>query len=122
MVTRSGEVVRQFERVAWGGLPIAAAAGLSVGLVAWLQTRRLLATYGAEASLPSVLAVAVVVETGPMLASLMVAGRMGAGLAAELATMTLTEEVDALAVLGARPLTALVAPRGSSRACWPCRC
>ena len=111
VVTRFGEVIRQFERVAWGGLPIAGAAGLSVGLVAWLQTRRLLATYGAEASLPSVLAVAVVVETGPMLASLLVAGRMGAGLAAELASMTLTEEVDALAVLGARPLPALVAPR-----------
>ena len=53
-------------------------------------------TYGVEATLPSILAVAVLVETGPMLAGLLVAGRMGAGLAAELGSMVLTEEVDAL--------------------------
>lgn len=108
---RTGEVIRQFERVAWGGLPVAAVAGASVGLVTWLQTRRLLAEYGFEAQLPSVLAAAVLVETGPVLASLLVAGRMGAGLAAELGSMTLTEEIDAQIVLGARPLPTLVAPR-----------
>jgi phospholipid/cholesterol/gamma-HCH transport system permease protein len=111
LVVRTGEVVRQFERVAWGSLPIVMAAGLSVGLVTWLQTRRLLVTYGAEASLPSILTVAVMVETGPMLAGLLVAGRLGAGLAAELGSMVLTEEVDALVVLGAPPVSTLVAPR-----------
>src|SRR3954452_868414 len=111
MVVRAGEVLRQFERVAWGGLPIVAVAGLSVGLVTWLQTRRLLVTYGAQASLPSILTVAVLVETGPMLAGLLVAGRMGAGLAAELGSMVLTDEVDALVVLGAPPIPTLVAPR-----------
>src|SRR3954470_17231905 len=90
-VMRAGEVVRQFERVAWGSLPIVAVAGLSVGMVTWLQTRRLLVTYGAQATLPSILTVAVLVETGPMLAGLLVAGRMGAGLAAELGSMILTE-------------------------------
>ncbi len=111
LVRRFGEVVRQFERVAWGSLPIMAVAGLSVGLVTWLQTRRLLVTYGAEASLPSILTVAVLVETGPMLAGLLVAGRMGAGLAAELGSMVLNEEIDALNVLGAPPIPTLVAPR-----------
>jgi phospholipid/cholesterol/gamma-HCH transport system permease protein len=111
LVVRTGEVVRQFERVAWGSLPIVAVAGLSVGMVTWLQTHRLLATYGAEATLPSILTVAVMVETGPMLAGLLVAGRMGAGLAAELGSMVLTEEVDALVVLGAPPIATLVAPR-----------
>ena len=111
LVHRPGEVVRQFERVAWGGLPIAAAAGLSVGLVTWLQARRLLVTYGEEARLPSVLAAAVLVETGPVLAGLLVAGRMGAGLAAELGSMTMTEEVDAREVLGAATIPTLVAPR-----------
>lgn len=111
VVRRPGEVIRQFERVAWGGLPIAAAAGLSVGLVTWLQARRLLATYGAEANLPSVLAAAVLVETGPVLAGLLVAGRMGAGLAAELGSMTLAEEIDAREVLGAPTVPSLVAPR-----------
>jgi phospholipid/cholesterol/gamma-HCH transport system permease protein len=111
LVGRAGEVVRQFERVAWGSLPIVAVAGLSVGMVTWLQTRRLLVTYGAEATLPSILTVAVLVETGPMLAGLLVAGRMGAGLAAELGSMVLTDEVDALVVLGAPPIPTLVAPR-----------
>src|SRR5918998_4587802 len=77
LVRRGGEVLRQFERVALGSLPIVAVAGVSVGLVTWLQTRRLLVTYGVESTLPSILAVAVMVETGPMLASLLVAGRMG---------------------------------------------
>lgn len=110
-VRRPGEVLRQFERVAWGGLPVAMAAGASIGLVTWLQLRRLMAAYGFEAQLPSALAAAVLVETGPILASLLVAGRMGAGLAAELGSMTLTEEVDALEVLGAAPLPTLVGPR-----------
>ena len=108
---RPGEVLRQFERVAWGSLDIVLAAGGSVGLVTWLQTRRQLVAYGVEATLPSVLAVVVTVETGPMLASLLVAGRMGAGLAAELGSMTLTEELDARDVLGASTLPTLVAPR-----------
>lgn len=106
-----GEVLRQFERVAWGSLPIASAAGGSIGLVTWLQARRLLLTYGAESNLPSVLAAAVLVETGPVLASLLVAGRMGAGLAAELGSMTMTEEVDAREVLGAATVPSLIAPR-----------
>jgi phospholipid/cholesterol/gamma-HCH transport system permease protein len=111
LLQRAGEVLAQFERVAWGSLPVIAAAGLSVGLVTWLQTHRLLSSYGAEATLPSVLTVAVLVETGPLLAGLLVAGRMGAGLAAELGSMTLTDEVDALTVLGAPPVPTLVAPR-----------
>jgi phospholipid/cholesterol/gamma-HCH transport system permease protein len=108
---RFGEVVRQFERVIWGSLPIVMVGGASVGLVTWLQTRRLLVTYGVESTLPSILAVAVLVETGPILAGLLLAGRTGAGLAAELGSMVLTEEIDARAVLGAPPLPTLVAPR-----------
>lgn len=111
VVKRGGDVVRQFERVTWGSLGIVVIAGLSVGVVTWLQTRRLLVGYGVESTLPSILAAAVLVETGPMLAALLVAGKMGAGLGAELGTMVLTEEVDALAVLGARAIPALVAPR-----------
>jgi phospholipid/cholesterol/gamma-HCH transport system permease protein len=111
LVSRTGEVVRQFERVTWGSLPIVIVAGISVGLVTWLQTHRQLAAYGLEATLPSLLTFAVLVETGPMLAGLLVAGRMGAGLAAELGSMTLTEEVEARIVLGAGTVATLVAPR-----------
>jgi phospholipid/cholesterol/gamma-HCH transport system permease protein len=111
LVRRGGEVVLQFERVAWGSVPIVAVAGFSDGLVTWLQTHRLLASYGAESILPSILTEAVAVEIGPILAGLLVAGRMGAGLAAELGSMVLTEEIDARAVLGALPMPTLVAPR-----------
>lgn len=111
LLRRPGEVVRQFERVAWGSLAIIVVAGFSVGLVTWLQTHRQLATYGIESALPSFLAPAVLVELGPMLAGLLVAGRMGAGLAAELGSMMLTEEVEARTVLGALPIPSLAAPR-----------
>ncbi|MFO0911260.1 MAG: ABC transporter permease [Isosphaeraceae bacterium] len=111
LVRRPAAILGQLERALWGSLPIVVVAGLSVGLVTWLQTRRLLVTYGVEATLPSILAVAVLVETGPMLAGLLLAGRSGAGLAAELGSMVLTEEVDALTVLGAPPLPTLVVPR-----------
>src|SRR6187551_1563692 len=90
--TRFGEFAWQFELVALRSLPIVIGAGLSVGLVTWLQTHRLLVANGAEAALPSFLAVAVVVEIGPVLAGVLVASRMGAGLAAELSSMLLNEE------------------------------
>lgn len=111
VLRRPGATIRQFERVCWGSLALVVVAGLSIGLVTWMQTRRLLVSYGIESALPSVLAAAICVETGPMLATLLVAGRMGAGLAAELASMGLTEELDAREILGAPTLSTLVAPR-----------
>jgi phospholipid/cholesterol/gamma-HCH transport system permease protein len=111
LVHRLGEVIRQFEQVAVHSLPIVLGAGLSVGLVAWIQTHRLLVAHGAEATLPSFLAVAIFVEVGPILAGLLAAARMGAGLAAELSSMVLNEEIDARIVLGADPVPTLVAPR-----------
>lgn len=111
LLGRLGEVTWQFEQVATKSLPIVLGAGLSVGLVTWFQTHRLLLAHGAESALPSFLAVAVVVEIGPVLAGLLVASRMGAGLAAELGSMRLNEEIEARIVLGADPTESLVAPR-----------
>src|SRR5271157_5823051 len=111
VVHRFGEVVGQFEQVAVKSLPIVLSAGLSVGLVTWLQTHRLLVEHGAESTLPSFLSVAVLVEIGPVLAGLLVAARMGAGLAAELGSMVSNEEIDARIVLGTDPVPTLVAPR-----------
>lgn len=108
---RPVETLRQFERAAWGSLGIITVAGLSIGLVTWLQTYRQLASYGLEATLPSLMMVAVVVETGPILVGLLMAGRLGAGLAAELGTMALTEEIDARIILGAPVIPTLVGPR-----------
>jgi phospholipid/cholesterol/gamma-HCH transport system permease protein len=111
IVFHAGEVVGQFEQVAVRSLPIVLGAGLSVGLVTWLQTHRLLVEHGAESTLPSFLAVAVLVEIGPVLAGILVASRMGAGLAAELASMVFNEEIDARIALGVDPVPSLVAPR-----------
>lgn len=111
LVNRPSAWLRQFERMAWGSLPIVVVAGLSFGIVTWFQTRRLLVSYGLEDTLPSVLSAAVLVETGPMLASLLVAGRLGAGLSAEMGSMGLTEELDAREILGSPTIQALVAPR-----------
>ena len=111
LLGRLGEVIWQFEQVATKSLPIVLGAGLSVGLVTWFQTHRLLLANGAESALPSFLAVAVVVEIGPVLAGLLVASRMGAGLAAELGSMHLNEEIEARIVLGTDPTESLVAPR-----------
>lgn len=110
-VARPGAVLAQFDRVVWGSLPVVALGGVSVGLVTWLQTRRLLAAYGVQSTLPGILAAAVLVETGPILAGLLLAGRTGAGLAAELGSMVLAEELDARIVLGAPAVPTLVAPR-----------
>ena len=114
LVRRPREVLRQFDCVAWGGGPIAAVAGLSIGLVTWIQLRRLLLTYGAEGRLPSVLSAAILLETGPILASLLVAGRMGAGLGAELGSMAASEEIEAREVLGAPTVGSLLAPRAAA--------
>ena len=120
VVERFGEVVWQFEQVAVKSLPIVLGAGISVGLVTWFQTHRLLVANGAESALPSFLAVAVVVEIGPVLAGLLVASRMGAGLAAELGSMQLNEEIEARIVLGADPVPSLVgAPSDRLRAGRP---
>lgn len=111
LATRPGDVVAQFERVAIQSLPIVLGAGVSVGLVTWFQTHRILAAHGAESTLPSFLGVVVLVEIGPMLAGLLVASRMGAGLAAELGSMNLNEEIEARIILGSDPSLRLVAPR-----------
>ena len=111
LLRRGGEIARLFEEVAVKSLLIVVGAGLSVGLATWFQTHRLLAVHGAEAALPSFLAAAVVLELGPLLAGVLTAARVGAGLAAEMGVMALNEEIDARVVLGADPIVGLVAPR-----------
>ena len=108
---RAGDSFRQLERVFLASLPIIAVAGFSVGLLTWLQTRRQLAQFGLEANLPSLLMAAVVLETGPTLTGLLLAGRMGAGLAAEVGSMSLTEELEAREVMGSPMERSVAAPR-----------
>jgi phospholipid/cholesterol/gamma-HCH transport system permease protein len=111
---RPRELFAQFYNVLLGALPLALTAGVAIGLVVWIHLRSSLMTVGGPGALPylpQALALAVVLEFGPVAAGLLVAGRSGASLAAELGAMRLTEQVDALAVLGLSPLRELVAPR-----------
>jgi phospholipid/cholesterol/gamma-HCH transport system permease protein len=114
ILRRPGEFLTQFYRVLLGALPLAATAGAAIGVVVWMHLRGALQSVGgpgAVAYLPQALSLAVVLEFAPIAAGLLVAGRSGASLGAELGSMRLTEQVDALEVLGMSPLRELVAPR-----------
>lgn len=104
----------QLYEVLFGALPLAMTAGAAIGVVVWIHLRGSLQTVGGPAAvqyLPQALALAVVLEFAPMTAGLLVAGRSGASLGAELGSMRETEQVDALQALGVSPLRLLVAPR-----------
>lgn len=104
----------QLYHILLGALPLAAAAGIAIGAVVWLHLRDSLQAVGGQGAvqyLPQALALAVVLELAPLAAGLIVAGRSGASLGAELGSMRLTEQIDALEVLGLSPLRELVAPR-----------
>jgi phospholipid/cholesterol/gamma-HCH transport system permease protein len=111
---RPGELWTQLWQVLLGSLPLAVTAGVAIGAVVWLHLRGALQTVGGPGAvqyLPQALALAVVLEFAPLAAGLIVAGRSGASLGAELGSMRLTEQIDALEVLGLSPLRELVAPR-----------
>jgi phospholipid/cholesterol/gamma-HCH transport system permease protein len=111
---RPGEVLVQLHRVLLGALPLGVTAGAAIGVVVWMHLRGALQSVGGPGAvqyLPQALALAVVLEFAPTAAGLLVAGRSGASLGAELGSMRLTEQVDALEVLGLSPLRELVAPR-----------
>jgi phospholipid/cholesterol/gamma-HCH transport system permease protein len=96
-----------------GALPLAFVTGIALGVVIWLHTRGVLARASPEAVelLPTVLAVAVLLELAPVGAGLIVAARTGASLGAELASMKVGEQLDALELLGVSPLQRLIGPR-----------
>lgn len=107
-------MLTQLHEILLGALPLGLIAGLAVGAVVWMHLRGALehvAGHGAVQYLPQALALAVVLEFAPIAAGLIVAGRTGASLGAELGSMRLTEQIDALEILGVSPFRALVAPR-----------
>jgi phospholipid/cholesterol/gamma-HCH transport system permease protein len=111
---RPRELLAQLRNVLLGSLPLALTAGVAIGAVVWLHLRGALQTVGGPGAvqyLPQALALAVVLEFAPLAAGLIVAGRCGASLGAELGSMRLTEQIDALEVLGLSPMRELVAPR-----------
>jgi phospholipid/cholesterol/gamma-HCH transport system permease protein len=110
-IRRPRELSSRLFDILIGALPLAIVAGLALGVVIWLHMHHVLERFGAGAFLPQALALAVVLEFAPTGAGLIVAGRSGASLGAELSSMRLTEQIDALEVLGLSPWHRLVAPR-----------
>ena len=90
------EVWRQVFEIGWRSLPLIALSGLAIGVVLSMHTRASLERFGAEAMIPAGLAIALIRETGPLTAGLLVAGRVGAGIGAEIGAMKVTEQIDAL--------------------------
>ena len=90
------ETVRQVYELGVRSAPLIAIAGLAVGVVLSMHTRASLERFGAEAMIPAGLAIALVRETGPLTAGLLLSGRIGAGIGAELGAMRVTEQIDAL--------------------------
>src|SRR5215216_3152022 len=90
------EVARHVFEIGWRSTPLIATSGLAIGVVLSMHTRASLERFGAEAMIPAGLAIALIRETGPLVTALLVAGRVGAGIGAELGAMKVTEQIDAL--------------------------
>jgi phospholipid/cholesterol/gamma-HCH transport system permease protein len=105
------ELFNQMDEVGTKSLVLILVTGLSIGIVLAMQSRGTLARFGAEAVLPNMLALSVFKEIGPVITSLVLAGRLGAGIAAEIGSMRVTEQIDALEVAALKPFHYLVITR-----------
>jgi phospholipid/cholesterol/gamma-HCH transport system permease protein len=92
-------------------IPVVAVTGLFIGMVLAVQSYAQFSQYGLQTRLGSIINISVVRELGPVLAGTMLAGRVGSAMAAELGTMRITEQIDALACLGVDPVHYLASPR-----------
>ena len=101
----------EFESLAVRSAPIVIVTATFTGMVLALQTAFALSRFGAKPYVASIVGLAIVRELGPVLAALMVGGRAGAGIASELGSMQVTEQVDAIRAMGADPVQKLVLPR-----------
>jgi phospholipid/cholesterol/gamma-HCH transport system permease protein len=104
-------ILRQLIDVGYYSLPVVGLTAIFTGMVLALQSYTGFARFSAESAIATVVVVSITRELGPVLAGLMVAGRIGAAMAAEIGTMRVTEQVDALTTLSTNPMKYLVAPR-----------
>jgi len=104
-------IVRQMIDIGYYSLPVVGLTALFTGMVLALQTYTGFSSFAAESAIPTVVLLSVTRELGPVIAGLMVAGRIGAAIAAELGTMRVTDQIDALTTLSTNPFKYLVVPR-----------
>ncbi|MCA1799273.1 MAG: ABC transporter permease [Xanthomonadaceae bacterium] len=100
-----------FETAGWGALPILALLSFLIGIVVAYQAGVQLADYGANIFIADLIGIAVLREFGPLLAAIIVAGRTGSAFTAEIGTMKVTDEIDALRTIGVSPMEMLALPR-----------
>ena len=105
------DTLMQMDNIGFGSLPIVLLTGFFTGGVLALQTYRTLSTFGETGLLGQVVAISVVRELGPVLTALMVTGRNSSGIASEIGSMLVSEQIDAMRALGTDPLRKLVTPR-----------
>jgi phospholipid/cholesterol/gamma-HCH transport system permease protein len=103
--------LRAFVEIAYFSLPVVALTAVFTGMVLALQSYTGFARFNAEGAVANVVVLSITRELGPVLAGLMVAGRIGAAFAAEIGTMRVTDQIDALTTLSTNPMKYLVAPR-----------
>lgn len=108
------EFIKQSYLIGYKSFPLVAITGLIMGLVLTIQSRPTLAQFGAESWLPAMVAVSIVREIGPVITALIFAGKVGSGIGAELASMRVTEQIDAMEVSGINPFKYLIVTRVTS--------
>lgn len=104
-------ILRQFIDIGYYSLPVVGMTALFTGMVLALQSHTGFTRFNAEGAVAGVVALSITRELAPVLAGLMVAGRVGASIAAEIGTMRVTEQIDALVTLSVNPFKYLIAPR-----------
>jgi phospholipid/cholesterol/gamma-HCH transport system permease protein len=105
------DTVNQMDVIGVGSIPIVVLTGFFTGAVLALQTYRTLQTFGSATLLGEVVALSIIRELGPVLTAVVVAGRASSGIASEIGSMLVSEQIDALRALGTDPLRKLVSPR-----------
>jgi phospholipid/cholesterol/gamma-HCH transport system permease protein len=106
-----GELVRQLDDIGSKSLPLVALAGSAIGVVLSMEASSSLTRFGAKSLLPSAIVYSIIQEMGPIITGLVVSGRVGAGIGAQLASMKVTEQIDAIEASAINPYRLLAATR-----------
>jgi phospholipid/cholesterol/gamma-HCH transport system permease protein len=108
---KNRRILEQAKRAGLDSLPIVSLIGLFIGMIFAFQTAYLMQRLGSEMYIASIVALSLVRELGPVITSLVVAGRVGAAITAEIGSMQVTEQIDALEAMATNPVKYLVVPR-----------
>jgi len=105
------EFLRQCFQIGYKSLPLVSVTGIIMGLVLTIQSRPVLVDFGAVSMLPGMVAISLIREMGPVITALICAGKIGSGMGAELGSMKVTEQIDAMEVSSTNPIRFLIVTR-----------